>query len=77
MNRTFEIVRAVRGPVLLITLGALFAIDQNGAVSFGRTWPILFIVYGLLKLFERLVAPPLPPAPPRYYPPAPQGGTGV
>jgi hypothetical protein len=79
MTRTFQIVRAVRGPLVLITLGILFLIDQSGGVSFGRTWPILFIAYGALKLAERLVAPPLPvgpppPPPPQYYPPTPQGG---
>jgi len=44
---------AIRGPVLLITLGTLLAIDQLGAYSFGRTWPALLIVFGLLKLAER------------------------
>ena len=44
---------AIRGPVLMITLGALLAIDQNGALSFGRTWPVLLIVFGLFKLAER------------------------
>lgn len=44
---------AIRGPVLMITLGVLLAIDQNGALSFGRTWPVLLIVFGLFKLAER------------------------
>jgi hypothetical protein len=44
---------AIRGPVLLITLGTLLAIDQLGAYSFGRTWPALLIVFGILKLAER------------------------
>jgi hypothetical protein len=49
-----SLVRAVSGPLLLITLGVLFAIDHLGRVSFGRTWPALFIVFGACKLFERL-----------------------
>ena len=44
---------AIRGPVLLITLGVLLAIDHFGTVSFGRTWPVLLIVFGLFKLAER------------------------
>jgi uncharacterized protein YaaW (UPF0174 family) len=50
MNAT--LLQAIRGPVMLITLGVLLAIDQNGPVSFGRTWPVLLIVLGLFKLAE-------------------------
>lgn len=45
--------QAIRGPVLLITLGVLFAMDHMGTVAFSRTWPILLIIVGLLKLLER------------------------
>ena len=71
----WALARAVRGPLVLITMGILFAIDQNGGLPFYRTWPVLFIVFGVLKLVERVVAPPLPPGP-QYFPPAPpmQGG---
>ena len=44
---------AIRGPVMLITLGVLLAIDHFGTMSFGRTWPVLLIVFGLFKLLER------------------------
>ena len=44
---------AIRGPVLMITLGVLLVIDQMGTISFGRTWPVLLIVFGLFKLAER------------------------
>jgi len=44
---------AIRGPVLMITLGVLLALDQFGPVSFSRTWPILLIVFGLFKFAER------------------------
>ncbi|MGH9558450.1 MAG: LiaI-LiaF-like domain-containing protein [Bryobacteraceae bacterium] len=47
------LIGAIRGPVLLIALGVLFAIDQMGVVSFARTWPALLIVFGLFKLAER------------------------
>lgn len=51
MNGTF--LGAIQGPVMLITLGALLALDQYGAYSFGRTWPVLLIVFGIFKLAER------------------------
>ena len=45
----------IRGPIILIALGVLFAIDQFGSYSFSRTWPVLLILFGLLKLLERVV----------------------
>lgn len=56
MNGTSALIRASRGPILLITLGALFAIDYFGPYSIGRTWPALLIVFGLFKLMERMAA---------------------
>ncbi len=44
--------RAICGPLLLITLGVLLAIDHSGGVSFGRTWPVLLIVFGACKLID-------------------------
>ena len=44
--------RAVCGPLLLITLGVLLAMDHMDRVSFGRTWPVLLIVFGACKLFN-------------------------
>ena len=46
---------AVRGPIMLIALGSLFAAHQFTEYSFWRTWPVLLILLGLLKLAERLV----------------------
>jgi hypothetical protein len=73
------LVRAARGPVLLMILGTLFAIDHFGPYPFERTWPVLFIVLGVWKLLEHVlgrsatppyVAPPYPPP----TPPPPPGG---
>lgn len=44
------LVRAVRGPVILITVGVLFALDKFSAFRFSQTWPVLLIVIGLLGL---------------------------
>ncbi len=57
---------------MLITLGSLVAIDYAGVFGFWRTWPILIIVFGLLKLLERATAKPAPPYPGNY----PGGQTG-
>jgi hypothetical protein len=51
-----SLLRAIRGPVLLVTLGALFLIDHSGGMGFGRTWPVLLIVLGILKLGEYMGA---------------------
>lgn len=48
---------AIRGPILLITVGTLFALDHVGMLSFERTWPLLIIVFGILKLLERVGGP--------------------
>ena len=48
-----NLISAMRGPVMLILLGILMAVDQMGAYSFGRTWPALLIVFGIFKLAER------------------------
>ena len=48
-----ELLCAVRGPVILITIGTLFAIDHFTPFGFGRTWPVLLIVIGILTLVTR------------------------
>lgn len=53
-----SLVQAVRGPIMLISLGALVEIDYMGIYGFSRTWPVLIIIFGLLKLLERVVASP-------------------
>jgi hypothetical protein len=68
-----SIVRAIRGPITLITVGALFALNNFTEYRFGQTWPVLLIVFGLLSLLRRGTepAPPAPVnAPPYTYPPA-------
>ena len=63
-NRLALIAQAVRGPILLITIGILFAIHQAGILSFWRTWPLIIIVLGVMKLIERMALQPQPPLPP-------------
>jgi len=74
------LVRALRGPLTLILIGSLFVIDHSGGISFTKTWPIIIIFLGCVKLAERAlggVQPPGPPPNPPYpqYPTYPtQGG---
>jgi cell wall-active antibiotic response 4TMS protein YvqF/B-box zinc finger protein len=58
-------------PAVLVTLGALFLLDENTRIEFDRTWPILIIVIGGIKFLqlsgstEGHIAPEVPaPAPP-------------
>jgi hypothetical protein len=47
------LIGALRGPLVLILLGALLAADQLGTLRFSSTWPALLILYGVLKLMDR------------------------
>jgi hypothetical protein len=45
------------GPVVLITLGALFLLPRLGVpFSFGDLWPVLLVVIGLVKLAEAMAS---------------------
>jgi hypothetical protein len=56
------VLRAIRGPAMLIAWGLLLAADQTDRISITRTWPAILILYGLFKLAERLLdRPPQPP----------------
>jgi hypothetical protein len=61
--RESELIQAIRGPIMMITLGVLVALQYFEGISFtGRTWPVLLIVFGILKLLERSARPQaLPP----------------
>jgi hypothetical protein len=50
---TSEIYAALRGPVTLITIGSLFALDHFTPFGFERTWPVLLIVFGAMSLLSR------------------------
>jgi len=72
-GNSYSLVQAVRGPVMLIALGTLVAMDYFGVdgFTFGRTWPILIIIFGAFKLMEKVVMPP--PAPDNR----PPGGNAI
>src|SRR5580698_8590484 len=73
-GNSYTVIRAIRGPITLITLGVLFALQNFTRYGFDQTWPVLLIVFGLLSLMQRGAAPPratqmppMPPPPPRGY----------
>ena len=68
-NRRALFAQAIRGPILLITIGILFAIHQAGGLPIYRSWPLIIIVIGVMKLIERTATPPT-----GLYPPPPTGG---
>jgi hypothetical protein len=72
MRDNRSLAHAIRGPVTLITLGVLFALNNFTNYGFDKTWPVLLIVFGLLSLMRRGMEPAPPPAPsfpPPNFPP--------
>ena len=49
-DQSRQLVRAATGPVILITVGTLFALEKFTPYRFGQTWPVLLIIIGFLKL---------------------------
>lgn len=45
-----NLARALRGPVVLITIGTLFLLDRFTPFGFSETWPVILIVLGVLAL---------------------------
>jgi hypothetical protein len=63
------LIRSITGPVILITVGVLFAIDRFTEFRFSQTWPVLMIVLGVMRLLsggrrrrDDYYPPPPPPA---------------
>jgi hypothetical protein len=46
----YALMRAIRGPVIMITVGVLFALDEFTSLSFHQSWPAILIVLGFLNL---------------------------
>jgi membrane-bound ClpP family serine protease len=56
---------SLTGPIILITLGVVFLVDQFvPGWGIGKTWPVLLVVVGVLKLLDS-TRPPRPPEGPR------------
>jgi len=72
-------IRGLMGPAILITIGVLFLLQQTSHYDYGfwRTWPVILLVIGALKLAEAVASdeghgtPPGPPPGPGQAPPPP------
>jgi hypothetical protein len=67
--------RRLMGPAMLVTLGVLFLLDTATRVGFGRTWPAILLVVGVVKLVQSNASSeghvgPLPPGIPPSVPPS-------
>ncbi|HYW48273.1 MAG TPA: DUF5668 domain-containing protein [Bryobacteraceae bacterium] len=70
-----SLARALRGPLMLITVGVLFALNNFTPYSFDQTWPVILIVFGLMTLLRRGIPRGTPYEQPYSYAP-PAGSTG-
>jgi membrane-bound ClpP family serine protease len=56
---------SLTGPVILITLGVVFLVDQFvPGWGISKTWPVLLVVIGVVRLLDS-TRPPRPPEGPR------------
>ena len=56
---------SLTGPVILIALGVIFLLEEFVPhLGFRKTWPVLLVVFGILKLIDS-ARPPRPPEGPR------------
>jgi hypothetical protein len=44
--------RRIMGPAMLLTVGSLFLLENLHAADFGRTWPVILLVVGGVKLLQ-------------------------
>jgi hypothetical protein len=77
--------RRIMGPAMMLTVGVLFLLESLHVANFGRTWPVILLVLGGMKLLQESASVeghvpslargayppggPIPPAPP--VPPVP------
>lgn len=44
--------RKLMGPAMLVTVGILFLLDNVSRIEFGKTWPAILLVIGVVKLMQ-------------------------
>jgi len=47
------LIRRLRGPAFLLLVGITALLNQWDILSFGRSWPLYLILFGILSLAER------------------------
>jgi Domain of unknown function (DUF5668) len=68
-DQSQHLLQSIKGPVIMITIGVLFAADRFTDYHFHQTWPVLLIVIGVMQLLVGRRRRP------DYYPP-PAPGSG-
>jgi Domain of unknown function (DUF5668)/B-box zinc finger len=68
--------RKLMGPAILVTIGVLLLLDTTTHIDFGKTWPAILLVIGVIKLMQGNASwsghiGPLPPGTPPGVPPPP------
>jgi len=73
MNR-YIMIRRLRGPPVLLLIGVMALLAQADILGWGKSWPLILILIGLLLLAERaaLAAGGYPPPPGTPWPNAAQ-----
>jgi hypothetical protein len=72
--------RRIMGPAMMVTIGFLFLLESLHVANFGRTWPVILLVIGGIRLMQGSASleghvaqglsspggpiPPVPPVPP-------------
>jgi len=76
--------RKLMGPAMMLTIGVLFLLDEISSIDFGKTWPAILLVIGVVKLVQSNASynghvGPLPPGAQGYAPstPPPVGMPGT
>lgn len=69
----YLLLRRLMGPLILVTIGIMALLNQFGVLSFDRSWPLILIVIGIVKLAENVALGQMSPPPGGFYPP----GCGV
>jgi Domain of unknown function (DUF5668) len=52
MNR-YIFLHRIKGPVMLLVFGVTALLDQWDVLSYGKSWPLYLIAFGVLQLAER------------------------
>ena len=48
--------RSLMGPVIIITIGAIFLLSEYTPYGIGHLWPLILIVVGIFRLAESMVS---------------------
>jgi hypothetical protein len=83
--------RRIMGPSMMVTIGFLFLLENVHVANFGRTWPVILLVVGGIKLLQGSASAadhipsggdslppggPIPPPPPQPVPPTSEVNRG-